>query len=72
MILYFSILLHCIVQRVLQADKHTRKETTKVTTENSTGKTKMETCRVWPREKKAKKQRSRILQTYENKNTLHT
>jgi hypothetical protein len=27
----------------------------------------MEICRVCPREKKAKKQRSRILQAYENK-----
>jgi hypothetical protein len=48
---------------LLQADKNTRKETTKITKENSTEKTQMETCRVWSREKK----KGRILQAYENK-----
>jgi hypothetical protein len=30
----------------VKASKHTRKETTKITKENSTGKTQMDTCRV--------------------------
>jgi hypothetical protein len=52
---------------LLQADKHTRKETTKITKENrgknTTG--NMQSKTTW--KKKAEKQRSRILQAYENK-----
>jgi hypothetical protein len=53
----------------------------KLTKKNSTEKTQMEPCSVlWflvcvfvcLREKKAKNQRSRFLQAYENKNILHT
>jgi hypothetical protein len=40
----------------VQADKPTRKETTKITKENSTRtKHKWKTCKVWPREKGRKK-----------------
>jgi hypothetical protein len=47
-----EIILYFIKKK--QADKHTRRETTKVTKENSTGKTQMESIRVWPREKRQK------------------
>jgi hypothetical protein len=74
---FHSLSLHVSVYMALQvcrqttkkeqADKQTHKETTKIMKENSTG-----TKQKWKRaecdhvEKKAKKQRSRILQEYEN------
>jgi hypothetical protein len=57
---------------VAVADKHTRKETTKITKENSTEEHKWKRAVRDHVRKKLKKQRSTILQAYENKNILHT
>jgi hypothetical protein len=59
-----SLLLFCL----FFSDKHTRKETTKITKENSTGKrNKWKRAECDHVEKSQKKQRSRILQTHEYK-----
>jgi hypothetical protein len=54
----------------LQADKHTCKEPTKLTKENSSEKHKWKRAECDVKKRAEKKQRSRILQAHENKNIL--
>jgi hypothetical protein len=66
-ILYFSILLHCNVQWILQVMFPSACSFKKYNERKQRNK-QMQTCSVCPRKKREKeKQQSRILQAYENK-----